>query len=245
MHDAPADDYQWPTCTACGHDLWTDETTRWACRPCEQRTRQRLSELPTLWAGLNTLTAITPRTLRSKSTPGDASRPGSRTAPVPARLDALQLAAAGGVATRLEAIEDSWRQAFGRCINPVTDGLRIFPPWRASPHQAVPEHVNFLRINLERACEQYESVGQDIEEIRRLHSEMSSALATRRRPGRVKIGLCPVVVSDDRCGTQLTAAADKAVVRCPGCGTTWDGDAEWRALRRAQEDAAADGRKAA
>lgn len=240
MPETAADDYQWPTCTACSHNLRADETTRWACRLCEDRTRKRLAELPDLFARLNTTAALMPGARRSKSTPNEATRGGGRTAPLPLRLGALDLTAAGGVVTRLQAIEDAWRPVLGRTIAPATDGVRIFAPWRANPGSAVPGHIAFISINLEWACERYESVSQDIEEIRRLHAEVTATLAGDQRAGRVKIGACPVVLGDGgRCGTLLTATATRPVVQCGGCGARWDGDLEWRLLRKAQEELAA------
>lgn len=216
-------DYEWPACTACGKDLWVDEAEagRQACRPCEARTSQRLAELPVLFAQLNTTATL----MRGARKPGTATT-GSRVPPIPPRLEVLTLTGPGGIAARLVAIEDSWRAAFGRRIG----------TWAGSPAQAVPVHVSFLVINLERACEQYESIGQDIDTIRRLHAETTAALSTERRPGRVQIGPCPVPLEDGPCGMPLTATVASSFVRCPNCQTEWDGYAAWRQLRIAQQD---------
>ncbi|EST24372.1 hypothetical protein [Streptomyces roseochromogenus] len=228
-------DYEWPACLACHQDLWEDETGRYACRPCENRTHQRLTELPGLFARLHT-TAQLMRGAR----PAGAGTSGSPTPAIPPRIDVLNLASAGGVATRLQAIEDAWRKAFGRRIEPASDGVRIFAPWRTTPGRAVAGQIEFLIINLQRACETYESIDQDIEEIRRIHAECSNALNPNQRPGRVKIGVCPVVLDDEnelRCAAQLTASTSSFTVRCPNCQTTWDGNEEWKALHRAQREA--------
>ncbi|MEV5944226.1 hypothetical protein [Streptomyces sp. NPDC051994] len=232
MHDAPADDYQWPTCAACGKDLWVDEAEagRQACRPCEARTAQRLAELPVLFAQLNTTAAL----MRGSRGTG-AGTSGTRVPPIPPRLEVLTLAGPGGVAAELRAMEDAWRVAFGRTIAPRSGGARMFAAWRIYPTAAVPEHVNFLRINLERACERYESVGQDIDQIRRLHAECTGAASPDRRPGRVKIGACPVALDTGPCATPLTATVASSFVQCPNCRTAWDGYAAWRELRLAQQ----------
>lgn len=231
MHDVPADDYLWPTCGACHRDLWEAELDRHACRICEDRTRERLAELPGLFARLDTAAAM----MRGARRPTNGTS-GGRTAPIPPRLEVLNLVAAGGAATRLQAIEDAWRLALGRRIDPATDGVRIFASWRSNPARAVPGHVAFIKVNLERACERYDEVGQDIEDIRRLHAEMAAALTGEQRPGRVKIGACPVMFDDGtRCGVPLTVTTANHRVRCAGCGTRWDDLAAWRELRRAQE----------
>lgn len=236
MHEVTLpDDYGWPTCVACNRDLWENETSRWACRPCEDKTRIRLGELPTLFARLNTTAAL----MRGARKVG-ANTSGSRVPPIPPRLEVLNLAAVGGVATRLQAIEDAWRQALGRRIEPVTNGVRVFAAWRANPARAVPGQVAFLTINLERACEGYDSVGQDINDLRQLQAECDNALNPDRRPGRVKIGLCPVVLDDDagiRCQAQLTASTGSFLVRCGNCATGWDGKDEWKRLSQAQRQA--------
>lgn len=229
MHDA-ADGYDWPTCAACSRDLWETETGRQACRLCETRTAERLAELPGLFKQINTTAALMRGARR-----GGAPTSGSRTPPIPPRLEVLSLAANGGVATRLRDIEDAWRAALGWTI----------APWRGSPRQAVPEHLRFLTNNLPWSCDAYGSVGQDVEEIRRLHAECKQALSHDRKPGRVNVGLCPVKVDGARCGAQLTASAATSRIRCGQCGAQWDDMYGWRELRQAQEDVATGERAAA
>ena len=232
MHNpaAHADEYEWPTCTACNKQLWDDECDRQICRPCEDKTRSRLTELPALFSRLNTTAA-----LMRGANGGGAPTSGSKTPPIPPRLDVLNLVAAGGVAARLQAIEDSWRVALGRRIEHRTDRVRLFATWRSHPTTAVPEHIAFLKINLQRAADSYESVAQDVEEIRRLHAECTAAVANERRPGRVQTGLCPVRVNDQLCRAQLTAVATSHRIRCGTCGTEWADLGAWRQLRQQQD----------
>ncbi|WP_030757273.1 hypothetical protein [Streptomyces sp. NRRL F-5135] len=223
MHDPnlPADDYTWPTCAACGRELWNVELGRHACRPCEEKTAQRIAELPSLFQQLDTTAAL----MRGARRP-DAGTSSSKTPPIPPRLDVLALVGPGGVATRLAAVEDAWRQALGWTV----------APWRGSPAQAVPQLVEFLGNNLLWACSSYESVADDIEEIRRLHAECAALARDERRPGRVQIGNCPVRGDDgEPCWTPLTASGASHRVRCGGCGTRWETLGEWRELRAAQE----------
>ncbi|MBI0293319.1 hypothetical protein JBE04_02090 [Streptomyces sp. PRKS01-29] len=229
MHDA-ADEYTWPTCAACSRDLWETEAGRRTCRLCETRTAERLAAFPGLFQQINSSAALMRGARR-----GGAPTSGSRTPPIPPRLEVLSLAAAGGVATRLRDIEDSWRKTLGWTI----------APWRGSPGQAVPEHVRFLVNNLPWACDAYDSVGQDVEEIRRLHAECTQALSHDRKPGRVNVGHCPTIIDDQPCGAQLTASAANSRIRCGICGAQWDDMWGWRELRRTQEAVAAGERKAA
>lgn len=215
------DDYEWPACTACGRELWHTEIGRQACRPCEQKTGARLAELPDLFAQLNTTAALMRGTRRP-----DTATSGSRVPPIPPRIGVLSLLAAGGTAARLRDVEDAWRVALGWTI----------APWRGSPAEAVPEHTRFLVNNLPWAAESYESIAEDVEEIRRLHAECAAALSGDRRPGRVGVGLCPVLLDDGPCSAQLTASAASHLIRCGSCGTEWGDMAAWRDLRRAQEE---------
>jgi hypothetical protein len=165
---------------------------------------------------------------------------GTRTAPIPPRLDVLDFVGPGGIAAKLSAIEDAWRTAFGRPIKPASDGVRVFAWGRSYPARAVPGHAEFLAFNLRKACEQYESIGQDIETLRRLHGEGKALVEHERRPGRVQIGACPVHLDNGPCGTPLTASTASHRVHCTNCGTHWDGMGEWLNLRAAQEAVAAE-----
>lgn len=228
---APLDDHQWPTCAACQRDLWEAEYDRQACRPCQDKAASRLAELGPLFARIDSTAAL------MKGRRGAASGPtGTRTPPLPLNVTVLNLAAAGGVATRLQAIEDSWRQALGWTIAPRTDGRTVFAPWRAIPARDVPARITFLSNNLLWACSSYESIADDLEEIRRLHAECTAALSPDRRPGRVKVGYCPVRYdTGERCQQPLTATAASHRIHCGGCGARWDDMDAWRALRREQD----------
>jgi hypothetical protein len=222
MHDtAPAaDEYFWPTCVACGRDLWVAEYQRLVCRPCEDRTATRVAELPALFTRLDTTAAL----MRGARRPGAGSS-GSKTPPIPPRLEVLALVGPGGVAARLSAIEDAWRQALGWTV----------APWRGSPAEAVPVHAKFLVDNLLWACGSYESVGDDIDDLRRLHAECTALVNEERRPGRVQIGNCPIQVGDSVCWQPLTARADSHRIHCGACGARWETLGEWRELRAAQQ----------
>ncbi|MFF3998550.1 hypothetical protein ACFYX8_35240 [Streptomyces cyaneofuscatus] len=224
MHDNHDDaDYEWPTCVApnCGRQLWVAEAGRYVCRPCEDRTSKHLTEIGPLFRRLNETATL----MRGARRPGGATS-GSRTPPIPPRLEVLALTANGGVATRLQDIEDSWRKALGWTV----------APWRGSPRQAVPEHIEFLANNLPWAVSSYESVGQDVDDLRRLHAECVAVAANEHRPGRVSIGCCPTRGDDGNlCRADLTATASSHRVHCGQCGARWETLGEWKQLREAQD----------
>lgn len=224
MHHHPdnLDQFEWPVCVTprCGRQMWVAEAGRYACRPCEEITAQRVRELPALFRQLDTTAAL----MRGARRPGGATS-GSKTPPIPPRLEVLALVGPGGAAARLSAIEDAWRQALGWTI----------APWRGNPAQAMPHLAEFLTNNLLWACSSYEEVGQDIDDLRRLHAECAALVSGEKRPGRVQIGACPVVVDDGWCGIQLTASTGSHRIHCAGCGARWETLGEWRELRAAQE----------
>ncbi|MFI2081450.1 hypothetical protein ACH43Y_14020 [Streptomyces rubiginosohelvolus] len=257
MHDNHDDaDYEWPTCIApnCGRQLWVAEAGRYVCRPCEDRTNKHLAELGPLFRQLNETATL----MRGARRPGGATS-GSRTPPIPPRLEVLALTANGGVATRLQAIEDSWRQALGwetsptveeRTTFPVTrdaagrtqvgrpvKGDRVYPHWRTqTASRAVPAHLTFLANNLPWAVSSYESIGQDIDDLRRLHAECVAVAANEHRPGRVQIGRCPTRGDDGTlCRADLTATASSHRVHCGQCGARWETLGEWKQLREQQD----------
>jgi hypothetical protein len=215
-------DYEWPTCVTprCERQLWVSEMGRQSCRPCEDQTLARITELPALFRHLDTTASL----MRGARRPGGGSF-GSKTPPIPPRLEVLALVGPGGAAARLRDIEDAWRKALGWTV----------APWRGSPAQAVPQHVMFLANNLPWACEAYESVGQDIDDLRRLHGDCAAIVNDERRPGRVQIGACPAQLDDGPCAAPLTASAASHRVRCGNCGARWETLGEWRELRAAQE----------
>lgn len=224
MHDPANNDtgYEWPVCVTprCNRQLWVSEASRWACRPCEDATAARIAELPALFRRLDTTAALMKGASRVSS-----GSSGTRTAPIPPRLDVLNLVGPGGVAARLSAIEDAWRQTLGWTV----------APWRGSPAQAVPQQAAFLANNLLWACSSYEPVGQDIDDLRRLHGECTALVNGERRPGPVSTSNCPTRVGDEVCWEPLTARADSHRIRCPKCGSRWETLGEWRELRAAQE----------
>lgn len=208
-----------PPCVSCGRALWVAEANRFACRPCEDRATQWIAELPGLFRQLDTTAML------MKGSSRISGPSGSKTPPIPPRIDVLNLVGPGGIAARLRDIEDAWRAVLGWTV----------APWRGSPAEAIPQHASFLANNLLWACGSYEPVGQDIDDLRRLHGECAALAAGEKRPGRVQIGACPVRSDDGPCGTALTASTGSHRVHCAGCGTRWDGLGEWRELRAAQE----------
>lgn len=219
-------------CTHCQRLLFADELNRFACWPCENRATQKITELPTLYKQLGGVLA--PGARRSDS--GRVSA--SREAPIPVNLHVLDLVGPGGIATKLQAIEDSWRSARGRSIGPRNDGVRWFATGRAkSPSFAVAEHALFIGYNLRWACESYEEVAADLTVIRELHAMAQTAITGHRRR-RVMVSCLAQFDDGTTCGADLGIDITAAYTTCNECGARWGRD-DWLRLHEFTQASAA------
>ena len=210
------DDQEPPTrCVHCPRLLHVDELDRWACRVCEDRANQHITELHTWYPQLS-----------AKLTPSGAGGDNAghvtgatRTAPLPVAIGPLDLLGPGGVVTQLRSIEDDWRKTLGWTI----------APFRGNDRQTLPVVVAFLRNNAGWACSRYEDVAVDLGVIRTLHARVD-AVVNGRKEAQVPVGCCPVVTGEGAvCGERLKVSPFAMEIRCGGCGTRWARD-EWLRL---------------
>lgn len=226
----PADDT--PRCCGCGRNLWTDELTFVCCRLCLQRTDELLAELPGkdgLYARLSRLDALAPGSRR-----GDGPVSGSRTAPLPLRLEPLSLTSRGGVLTILQTWLADWFERLDW----------THPRWRGGWQEQLDDTVHRLRVNLPWAMETHPAAAEFAAEVGAMVAACCAALDPASRPGRVVIGRCPVVTDDGVCGARLTASTAAEWVRCGTCGEAWPRE-EWPELRDAMDAVARDERSVA
>ncbi|WP_392971094.1 hypothetical protein [Streptomyces sp. LN245] len=204
------------TCTVCLRDLYADELTHQACRPCTDRVGLDLAAL----AGPNGLYAR----LADSLTPGGSSSgpavSGSRTAPLPVRLGPLSLAARGGVVTVLQTWLIDWHDLLGY----------RHPRWEGGLQQQCDQVVGRLRVLLPWAAEAHGAFDEFARELRDLRRQCETATGGERQPRRVPVA-CP-------CGQTLRITLDTAGVRCPACSTQY-GHAEALGLPLAERRAAA------
>jgi hypothetical protein len=193
-------------CTHCSRLLYQDELSRYACRVCEDRATEQLQALPGLY-----------KQLEHVLQPGkDASQGGrvtvGRTAPLPVALQPLALRGPGGIVTKLQAIEESWRTTLGWTI----------APFRGDHQQTLTTLVPFLVNNLPWACSSYEEVAFDLQVISRLHTQATAAI-TGQRDTRVSIGYCPTIDEETgaTCGQRLKVSPWAPTIRCGSCGASW------------------------
>lgn len=176
----------------------------WPCELCDRPSRDRvhdgcrdrldchLAALPVLY-----------RQLAEVLLPGRAGgdgRAGSRAAPLPVNLDALDLRARGGIEGILTSWERDCRDLLG--WSP--------PPFRGTVEQQVEGAVIFLRGNLWWICDEHPAVREFAAEVRQITGRAGVVVTGEKPERRVKVA-CP-------CGHTLSVTISTPGARCGGCG---------------------------
>lgn len=217
------------------------------CDGDRQRLGSMLAEIPDLYARLDAARA------------GAGSGPkvsGSREAPVPVSLDAVDLAAparAGSVGIRTRG---DWSTKGGDPDQvgylPVATELDtwvrdwITQEWCPGAHLPTPTVAilgGWLRTRLDDACDQHPAVDEFAADVKRVHRSLTRAIGELRNTGE-RVGTCPSKLRDDtRCNTTLRADPYVDQIACPRCGTTWP-RRQWLQLAAAQDDVRDEGEAA-
>lgn len=144
---------------------------------------------------------------------------GSRTPPLPVRLEPLSLRGRGGIITILATWETDWRERRG--LPPFTahaDREQLL----AGEH-AVDAVTMFLRAHLDWAITHHPAVDEFAGEVRDIVHECHRAIGAL--DNHLKIGTCP---GDDNtgepCGRKLYADPKATVIRCDHCNASWPQD---------------------
>lgn len=183
------------TCVICYRDLRADEADRFCCHPCQRRIDDDLAELPGLYAEI--AASLAP------GSSGNGPRvTGSRSAPVPVRLDALSLIADGGVVATLEAWVADWSEQ--GYATPSTGG-RL--------EHRLGHAVRTLRFNLDRAVRQHAAI-----------DEFASEIAKTRRTCAAHAGIQPPapLTAACPCGSVLRFSFDTTEAGCRDCGIRYE-----------------------
>jgi len=211
LDDAPA-----PLCTVCSRALYADEFGHQACDPCTARVDQALRAL----AGSDGLYARLSASLHPGSGSGGPAVSGSRTAPLPLRLDPLSLAARGGVVTILQTWLIDWHDLLGY----------RHPRWEGGLQQQCDQVVKRLRVLLPWAAERHGAFDEFAREVGQLRRQCEVHVTGEKPPFQFGV-TCP-------CGTVLRITLDTPGRRCSGCGEQY-GLEELRGLPLAERRAAA------
>jgi hypothetical protein len=150
---------------------------------------------------------------------------GSREAPIPGRLDVLNLRGPGSTHPRghcddqigatpvfaaLETWERDWRDLRGWAVTGTWPDLRT----------ALGAIVRFLDAHLDWAADEHPAFDEFAAEVRAVHAAMR--VAREGREPVVVVGPCPAIVDGVRCGSMLRMLARADVVKCRACGQSWE-----------------------
>lgn len=192
LDDAPA-----PTCCICATNLY--DTEQGTCRPCTERVDQNLRAL----AGPDGLYARLADSLHPGSGSGGPAVSGSRTAPLPVRLQPLSLAARGGVVTILQTWLIDWHETLGY----------RHPRWDGDLQQQCDQVVKRLRLLLPWAAENHGAFDEFSRELASLVNQCRAVTGGEKPPRRIGV-TCS-------CGYTLRVTLDTSGVRCPACSAQY------------------------
>lgn len=191
-------DYTWPTC-GCGRQLRQDELGRTSCRICQDRAYRALQQLP----GQDGLYAQLAARLMPGRGGDNVVVSASRTAPLPLRLEPLNLMARGGVVTILQDWQSAWHEHFGW----------THPRWNGGLQQQLDEVVAALTVNLEGAAHSHPAFAEFTHEVCALVRQCERQVTGERAERPIAVS-CP-------CGTTLHITVSTPGTRCRGCGTQY------------------------
>lgn len=219
------------------------------CDPCRSTTRIILRDIIDLYA-------LLPAHLEPSRGQGQRVS-GSRTAPVPPRLDIVDLTLPARQGSRGPFVRG---QIMGMPGPPSAD--QDTPIWEADdqighlstatmldtsvrdwasirgehlPNPTVTELVGWLINRLDWACDEHPAVDECVAEWRDLRATLRAAAD---RPGRYKyIGDCPTLLEDGPCRARLAADPWADAIVCPRCGQRW-GRVDWPWLGRLIKESA-------
>lgn len=186
---------------------------------CRFAVDHRLEQIPGLYAALAAVLE-----------PGRAAGArvsGSRTPPLPVRLEPLSLRGRGGIITILATWETDWRDRAGLAVVPARAGREQL----LDSDQALADVVTFLRRQLDWAIERHPAVNEFAGEIRDIVHECHRAIGALEN--HMRIGTCPALDENGHpCNSRLYADPHADTIICRNCGADWPRD-QWMILGRA------------
>ncbi|MFE9398632.1 hypothetical protein [Streptomyces flavidovirens] len=162
---------------------------------CQAKLDENLAALPALYVELED--ALYP------GRRGGEGRTGTRTAPIPCNLDALDLRAHGGIEGILGSWEDDVRSILGWDLR----------PFRGSTQQTVIGCVAFLRLQLPWIVTEHPAAREFSDELRQIAGQARRLVTGEAPPRRVTVA-CP-------CGGTMRVTLDTPGARCPSCSTQY------------------------
>ena len=166
---------------------------------------------------------------------------GSREAPLPLRVDPLDLTLRANVAMVYEPPCNctEFRRPECRRGHPHLDQVgqvsvaSVLDSWcrdwadvrdmhETLPTPTVVQLTTWLGNRLEWACDDHPAVDEFAAEMRRLRGGLAAVVGVKS--DRVYVGPCPITDDKGTCGAALTADPYLDIIRCPRCDTMWSRD---------------------
>ena len=211
-------------CLVCRRDLFESELERYCCRICEGHIDRDLAALagPVTWhAGrlVSGLFAALPLELEPGARGLGVRVSGSKSAPIPARMEPLSQSSDGGLVNDLEEWVKDWHY---RGYATLCDAVR--------PQYRMDQAVATLRFNLDTAVRRHDAIKAFAEELREIRGTCES-LIVGAKPPRPLAAVC-------HCGTVIRFNLNTDARYCKGCGTDYGHSALIHMAREAQQAAA-------
>lgn len=202
-----------PTCLRCHRDLREYEADRYLCLPCEDRVAVHLGAIPGLFERLDD------HLHRGAGRSGPAVS-GSKSAPIPCRLDVLDLRTEKGpVLAPLETWVRDWEEAGYAQVNEA-----------GSATDRVGHACRTLRFNLSRAAAHHPAIDECVDEVATIWRTLTRITTGETAPRRIAV-VCP-------CQQTLRITLDTRGETCLRCGAEY-GHADVLRLPLAERRAAA------
>lgn len=167
----------------------------------------RLASIPQLYAEL--------AAVLEPSSSAAARVSGTRTPPLPLRLEPLSLQCRGGIVSILATWETDWRDRRGLARIPARAGREQL----LDSARILADVVTFLRAHLDWAVREHPAVEEFAGEVREIIGACRLALGLT---GDLKrIGQCPADLDGRTCGRVLYADPYADDINCDRCRTRW------------------------
>jgi predicted Zn-ribbon and HTH transcriptional regulator len=165
-------------------------------RGCRERMAANLRELPGLYRQLQG--ALVP------GRRGGDGRTGTKTAPLPCSLEALDLRGRGGI----EGVVGSWARDL--CEREEWD----IPDYR-SVAAIVDWSCGILALNLAMICDEHPAVAEMARELNQIAGQARRIITGEKPPIKIPVGC-------EGCGFILRVSLDMDGIRCPRCQAQYD-----------------------
>lgn len=204
------------------------------CSGCRTSLDSMLGEIPALFARLD------PRPAKT-----DAEKvSGSRNPPVPPNLDVVDLTSPsrqGSIGVRMAG--DWWLTGDPDQIGYLSVATELDFWAQDIRNELYPDHhlpvptvavlAGWLRVRLDRACDELPAVDEFAAKVKQIHRALTRQIGDQKRTGE-RVGKCPAILRDDtRCNTTLYVDPYVSQIACTRCRTSWP---TWLHLMAALED---------